>query len=368
MKISIIGTHGIPARYGGFETFAEQLALACANAGIKVRVVNEKSNPLVHLHENIEIIPSRFNKGESPLKFYRDSLRIAEEGSDIILCCGVGGAFHYKAIRKKGIRILTNVDGLEHLRKKYSLFQRAAVYLLQNYAAAGSSRIIADSHSVEKYWMKRFPKIKGKIRMISYGAGDCEPFDPSVLDALGLEKNEYFLAVARLVPENNVLEMVDAMRHYIGRKKLVITGKLEDTPYVRQLKENSNDKVLFTDAIYDKRILDSLRQGCYIYLHGHSVGGTNPSLLEALKAGCGCICHDNVFNREVTGDSQLYFDTWDDLSIILNLLEHKAADIDELKMRAAHRSQNYTWGKIFNSYIELFNRLLKNQAVTSQEE
>ncbi len=367
MKISIIGTHGIPARYGGFETFAEQLALACAKEGIKVQVVNEKSNPIEQLHDNLEIVSSVYNKSENPIKFYRDSLRIAEADSDIILCCGVGGAYYYRGILKRGVKVVTNVDGLEHLRKKYSLIQRLAIYFLQILAAKHSSKIVADSHSVEQYWTKRFPKLKGKIKTIAYGASDCEAFDASVLSGFGLEKDGYYLAIARLVPENNILEMVDAMRHYIGKRKLIVVGRLEETAYVKTLKDNSDEKVIFLDAIYDKKVLDTLRQGCYLYLHGHSVGGTNPSLLEAMKAGCACICHDNVYNREVTGSSQLYFDTWDDLSIILNLMEHKVSDIniEELRMRSTSKAQNYTWSRIFSSYIELFNRLNKNQS-TSQ--
>ena len=290
MKISIIGTHGIPARYGGFETFAEQLAMACAMEGIKVIVVNEMNNPVENLHDNIEIVSSVYNKSENPIKFYHDSLRIAEADSDIVLCCGVGGAYYYRGILKRGVKVVTNVDGLEHLRKKYSLIQRLAIYVLQIFAAKYSSRIVADSHCVDQYWTKRFPKLKGKIKMITYGASECEKFDGSVLSGFGLEKDGYYLAIARLVPENNILEMVDAMRNYMGSRKLILVGRLEDTAYVKLLKENSTDKVIFLDAIYDKKILDTLRQGSYIYLHGHSVGGTNPSLLEAMKAGCACIC------------------------------------------------------------------------------
>jgi glycosyltransferase involved in cell wall biosynthesis len=366
MLITIIGTHGIPANYGGFETFAQHLAIACANNDIKVRVVNEKNNPVASFHENIEIVACEFNKSEEPLKFYQDSMAIAVADSDIILVCGVGGAKYYSEANKYGIKIITCVDGLEHLRKRYSLIQRIAVYFLQGLAAKKSDRIITDSHIGEKYWLKRFPNQKRKIKMISYGTDDCLPFDPSVLKKFDLNKNEYFLTIARLVPENNIHEIIGAVKDFIGNKKLVLVGRLEDTDYVKDLQEMAEDKVLFLDAIYDKHILDSLRQGCYTYLHGHSVGGTNPSLLEALKAGCACICHDNEFNREVTAGNQLYFDTWDDLSMILNLLEHKNADIDDLKTKASKAVQNYTWDKIYNAYFELFNRLTKSKSNSAE--
>ena len=311
--------------------------------------------------ENIEVVASEFNKSEDPLKFYKDSMQIAEADSDIIVVCGVGGAKYYTEANKIGIKIITCVDGQEHLRKRYSILQRVMVFFLQGLAAKKSDRLITDSHIGEKYWQKRFPNQKRKIKMISYGTDDCLPFDPSVLEKLDLKKDGYFLTVARFVPENNLHEIIGAVNDFIGDKKLVLVGKIEDTPYLKTLQEMNEDKVIFLDAIYDKNVLDSLRQGCYIYLHGHSVGGTNPSLLEALKAGCACICHDNEFNREATAGNQLYFDTWDDLSMILNLLEHKNADIDDLKMKATKAVQNYTWDKIYNSYFELFNRLTKGK-------
>jgi rhamnosyltransferase len=194
--------------------------------------------------------------------------------------------------------------------------------------------------------------------MISYGADDCLPFDNTVLSDFNLTKNDYYLVVARLVPENNIEEIIKSFLHYIGEKKLIIVGFLENTTYVRHLKKISNFKVKFTGAIYEKKIIDSLRQGCFIYIHGHSVGGTNPALLEAMAAGCACICHENIFNREVTGGSQIYFHSSSELAILMNLLEHKKMDLEIVKQKAIERVRaEYSWNIICNSYIELFKSL-----------
>ncbi len=356
MKVAIVGTHGIPARYGGFETFAEHLAKHCAKAGIEVKVVNERSNPGQQA-PGIEVVSSSFNKSESPLKFYRDSLDIAA-GSDIILCCGVGGSRYYNRKSLESSRIVTNIDGLEHRRGRYSLLQKLFVYLSQRWTASRSDAVVADCVEIWGYWTKRFEGVTSRTKMIAYGAEECHPFDGKALEKYKLGKNEYFLVIARLVPENNISEIISAYSHYLGKKKLVIVGALETTKYVRRLKHSASDKVIFTGAIFDKQELDSLRQGCFVYIHGHTVGGTNPSLLEAMAAGCACLCHENVFNREVTEGGQMYFDSGFELSIMLNLLEHKTTDLDSFRSKALSRvHERYSWEKSCTLYIELFNKL-----------
>ncbi len=362
MKVSIIGTHGVPARYGGFETFAEHIAIACAKAGIKVRVINEKSNPIFPCPENVEIVSSSFDKGKSPFRFYKNSLKLAA-GSDIILCCGVGGAFSYMGAKSGKMKIITNVDGLEHLRKKYSMLQRWMIYLLQFSATKNSDVLVADSQEIWGYWISRFRKYTGKIKAIRYGADECLPFDPGVLTKYKLEFREYFLVIARLVPENNIAEIIQSFKKYIGRKKLFIVGALENSPYVSELKRMAGEKIIFADAIYNKAILDSLRQGCFIYIHGHSVGGTNPSLLEAMAASCACLCHDNVFNLEVTEGNQIYFHSAYELAILMNLLEHKSNDLDAQRAKALERvKKSYSWDQACSLYIDLFKQLYNEKA------
>ena len=238
------------------------------------------------------------------------------------------------------------------------MLQRLVVYLLQSRAAKQSDLLIADSQEIWGYFISRFPKLVNKFKAIRYGANECLTFQETDLEKYKVVKNEYFLVIARLVSENKADEIIRAYKQYIGRKKLLIVGAVENTAFVRNLKTLSNGKIVFADAIYDKQILDSLRQGCFIYIHGHSVGGTNPSLLEAMAAGCACLCHDNVFNLEVTEGNQIYFHSSYDLAILLNLLEHKSNDLDVLRIKALDRVKNkYTWDQICKSYIDLFHQL-----------
>lgn len=356
MKVTIVGSRGLPARYGGFETFAEHISQACSREGISVEVINERDNLKSPVPEGIHVSTSDYNKGDSPMNFYKQSLKKAAADSDIIICCGVGGAMYFSRFRNSKAKIITNVDGLEHKRKKYTWWQRLIVHRLQKLAARHSDIIIADSAEIMKYWNSRFRDYSHKVKSIAYGADKCMPMDHSVLEECDLVQNEYFLVVSRLVPENNILEIIDAFNHYLGSKKLVIVGSLEDNSYVSKIERRSNERVLFTDAIYEKRFLDSLRQGCFLYLHGHSVGGTNPSLLEAMAAGCACMCHDNRFNVETTGGGQMYFRSSSELAIMLNILEHKASDLEPLKVKAKERVlSEYSWDKICTSYIKLFN-------------
>ena len=357
MKVTIVGTHGIPARYGGFETFAEQLAMACNKSGIEVTVINEKMNPAGPLPDGISVKSSFYNKRRNPLLFYKDSLKKAGE-TDIILVCGVGGGLYYPVRGKSRTRIVTCVDGLEHLRKRYKPWERLFIYWLQKRVAWRSHAVVADAEGIARYWKGRFPKATKRVKIIAYGAGEPVPSKDSILKECLVRPREYFLVVARLVPENNIQMIIEAFNSYIGSKKLVIVGPLDSSGYVRKLERMANEKVLFTDGNYEREFLDTLRRNCFLYIHGHSIGGTNPSLLEAMAAGCAVICHDNEFNREVTDKGQMYFKSKMDLAIMLNLLEHKAGDMQSLRERAVMRVRNeYSWEKICEQYIHLFNSL-----------
>lgn len=355
MHVAIIGSHGIPARYGGFETFAEHLAIALSESGYQLTVVNERDHKDVFPHDGVRILHSEFNKSVSPLSYYRDSIKLVRD-ADVVIVCGSGGSLYYK--RFINAKIITNIDGLEHLRRRYSFIQRKVVYLLQKFAIKNSDVVITDSDEVLKYWKLKLPKFANKMRMIAYGADEFLPTRKDILNKYGLQHNEYFLVIARLVPENNIRSILNAFRHYKSNKKLVIVGNV-DSRYAERLKRLADKRVVLTGGIYDKGILDSLREGCYLYIHGHSVGGTNPSLLEAMAARCACICHDNVFNRETTAGMQEYFRESFELAIHLNSLEHNPAHVDELKTRAFNRVSFYSWEKMAAAYLSLIRETVK---------
>ncbi len=358
MKIAIIGTKGIPANYGGFETFAFKLAKHLSNSSHEITVVNEKDNHAITFDFPVQIVYSKYKKSKNPLLFYKHSLNLVSKSHDVVLVCGVGGAAFYLWNRGNAI-IVTNVDGLEHLRRKYTFLQRKFVFGLQKLAASFSDYLVADSLEVEKYWSKRFNAIENKLTAIAYGADLPMEFDDSILGTYKLEKNHYYLVVARLVPENNLLMIIESFANYKGNKKLVVVGDISDNPFAKSISSIVNDKIVFVGSVYKKNKLDSLRINSFAYIHGHSVGGTNPALLEAMICKCACICHDNVFNREVTSNKQIYFNSAEYLLNLIIELESSNELTTTLSISAFERvTENYSWSKIAGQYEELFSNLI----------
>ncbi len=358
MKIAIIGSRGIPASYGGFETFAEKISEIIADAGHDISVIGEKGNASGLTHKgSVKIIESTYKKSKNPLLFYFNSLKLAKNAFDVVIVCGVGGALFYPFFKFKNQLLITNVDGLEHLRGKYSFIQRMFVRVSQSMVVSRKHKLIADSKAVGDFWLNSRHVPQGSMTVIAYGAERVLAFDEETLIKYGLIRDSYYLVIARLVPENHILEIVEGFLMSNSQKKLVIVGGLQKTNYLKKVREKSNSKIIFTDAIYSKLHCDSLRIGAVAYIHGHSVGGTNPALLEAMSASCVCICHDNIFNREVTATQQLYFTSASELSQRIIDVENMAhGELKKFKESASTRiEQNYTWKIIGDQYLRLLN-------------
>ncbi len=360
MRISLIGSRGIPARYGGFETFVQHLSEILSDAGHEVTVIGEKGSIDAKINfGKIVVQESRYSKAAHPLLFYIDSLRMTSGTCDILLVCGVGGSLFYPLFRSKKTKIITNVDGLEHLRGKYSFLKKAFVRMSQRMARANSDILIADSEQVGKFWIESLASSSDKLRVISYGADPALPFRQEDLDTFGLLPSSYFLVIARLVPENHIREIIDGFLLSGSLKKLLIVGGLDQSAYVSKLFRKKDPRIIFTGAIYVKQVLDSLRKGAFAYIHGHSVGGTNPSLLEAMAASCLCICHDNFYNHEVTSSEQLYFRSSEELKLRIDESESMSGpERDRCQHAARNRAiSDYSWKKIGDQYLKLLAEL-----------
>jgi len=360
MKIAIIGSRGIPARYGGFETFAEHLSKDLVHHGHTVTVVVEKGHPgAEELDPKIKRIASAYKKSVHPVWYYWDSLRLTMGKNDIVLVCGVGGALFYPMYRSAKTKLITNVDGLEHLRTKFSRVKKGYVRLAQRLTRQYSQHIIADGTGIREFWENHLHVPPSKISVIEYGADEPKSFRKEDLQAFGLESGNYYLIVARLVPENHIREMIEGFLQTSTSRKLIVVGTKDTSSYVRQLEDFQKPNVKFIGGVYDKQILDSLRAGAFAYLHGHSVGGTNPSLLEAMITGAICVCHDNSFNREVTDNAQIYFNSIPELARTLEKLENEPKEkLAEYKQKAVERVRtHYTWDRICKTYTTLFERI-----------
>jgi len=362
MKVGIIGTRGIPAKYGGFETFAQELSPLLVKRGYQVTVYCDKSNlsSPSESFKDVSLFYLPVTKTDHPLLYYLLSLWFALKREEIILVAGTGGSLFYvlNIIFQK--KIITNVDGIESQRAKWSRFKKAFVKLTEIVAVKSSTHIIADSKGIINYLYVTYPNLdKSKLSTIEYGAYINNAFDQTILDKYGLTKDAYYLVVSRLEPENNIKMIIDGYKMSHSSKSLIIVGDFVSDDYSALIQKEKNEKIRLLGGIYNPEELAVIRYSAFAYIHGHSVGGTNPSLLEALGSGNIAICHDNPFNREVTDNKQLYFSQPSDLKKRLEDLEQfNEADILKLQSDATARIANYyTWGNIANKYTALLLNL-----------
>lgn len=352
-RIAIIGTRGIPAAYGGFETLAERLSLTLRQRGYDVTVIGN-TGISGDQWQGVRRIRTRFNKQDHPVLFYLESLWRSRQGFDRVLVCGVGGApFYFILPIRQGERI-THVDGLEHLRSRFSKIKKWYVRQAQRILRNRAALIVSDSAAVTDYWKSTLHH-RASISTIAYGADLVTDADRSLLPG-PLRSGEYYLVVARPVPENNLAMIVQAWLASGSSKRLVIVGSDGSESFYDFLAQEQRERVDFLGSIYEPALLASLRFHAFAYVHGHSVGGTNPALVEAMAAGAYCLCHDNPFNRETTLGAAVYFSEADSLKNLINALDQTPASRrQEARMRLLQLAQeHYSWNRITDQYVEIF--------------
>lgn len=321
LKIGILGTRGIPNHYGGFEQFAEHLSAGLSQRGHDVSVYNSSLHPYQQKKWNgVQIIHCKDpeNKIGTAGQFVYDWNCISDARTrnfDVLLHLGYtsDSVWHWRW-PKKTVNIV-NMDGMEWQRSKYNKPTQRFLKWAESLAAKNAHTMIADSPGIQEYLFKKYSK---KPVFIPYGARPFLQPDPSVLIKYKLTAYRYFLLIARMEPENNI-EMIIRGHLASGHPHpLVIIGNITNK-YGRYLTARYNEPVIkFSDAIYDQAELDNLRYHASIYFHGHSVGGTNPSLLEAMACGCRIMANDNRFNRAVLQDEAGYFRKSNDVALAIN--------------------------------------------------
>jgi glycosyltransferase involved in cell wall biosynthesis len=354
--IAILGCRGIPAKFGGFETFAEQLSIRLVKKGIQVTVFCEKGQTYTRSTFNgvkLKYIKTPMIIGLRSIWFDFASIIKSVCKYDLILMLGYHSAFSYfipKLLRK---HFWINMDGLEWNRDKWSHIATMYLKIMEFLAKKWSSKLVADSDQITDYLLKKGVHAN-KIITIPYGA-DLVTHHPTkkYINSLGLEGNDYYLVVCRLEPENHILEIIEGFLKCTSKRRLIIVGDSEArTAYVRKLKKYEGNMVRFVGTVYDKKNLESLRFYCFAYLHGHSVGGTNPSLLEAMASGNFVIAHDNPFNREVTNNKAWYFNDADTFTDRIHTLETKGYP-EKVKYYFNYLiEKKYNWDVIAESYYK----------------
>ncbi len=321
-SILILGTRGIPASHGGFETFAERLALFLAGRGWKVSVYCQKEVERVSQRvttetwRGIELITVEVaSKGpRATLEFDWQCVLDAARRPGVCLVLGYNGALFLTWLRLMRCKIITNMDGIEWRRPKWGPAARGWFWLNEWMAAWLSHRLVADHPAIADHLATRRPR--SAIATIAYGGDPVIAAPEEPIRALGLEPGKYLVSIARVEPDNNILPIVEAFRRRErGDIKLVVLGTLnDDIPYHRAVRQAAGSVVVLPGAIYDQAVVKALRFHARAYMHGHTVGGTNPSLVEALAAGNMVIAHDNRYNRWVAGEAAIYFSDTDSLS------------------------------------------------------
>ncbi|SDZ39361.1 DUF1972 domain-containing protein [Herbiconiux ginsengi] len=365
--VRILGTHGVPANYGGFETAAENVAKFLVSHGWRVVVYcqDEGSGPIVEdVWEGIERvrIPVDREGWLGTSQFDWISIRHASRFRDVCLTFGYNtGVFNFMQ-RVRGIPNVINMDGIEWARKRWGFFKQAILYVNERFAAGFGNHLIADHPLIEKYLRTRAPK--RKISTITYGAHPIVDPDESVLSEYGLIRGEYLTLIARPIPENSILELVRGFSRQRRGVKLVVLGsfKPDDDAYHADVVASASDEVIFPGAVFDSRHVQALRFFSRGYLHGHTVGGTNPSLVEALAAGNPVIAQDNGYNRWVAADAALYFSTVDDISSQIETLLTDADVSGRLSRAASSRYESeFTWEHVASQYEQVLSRFLRRE-------
>ncbi len=361
MKIAILGTRGIPARYGGFETFAEKLAVGLSARGFDVTVFcesSESSAPAVFQGVKLRYVSAPSLGSLRTILFDIRCLWVARKGYNVVYMLGYGAALFCVIPRLWNTEVWINPDGLEWARAKWGLLAKAYFHLMEWTTLRVASRVVADAEAIATSLVGRHGKLPA-CTVIPYGCEVIEtPPPPGPLSEWGLVPGDYYLIVCRLEPENHVLEILQAFQRCRSNRELVVVGDhCTGTRYVLQIRAVQDSRIRLIGTMYDQAKLTSLRYHCFAYMHGHSVGGTNPSLLEAMGCGNLIFAHDNPFNRETLGGCGFYFANALELTQALDRVEQDDSKLAGLKDASRSRARaSYSWPDIISSYAALLER------------
>jgi glycosyltransferase involved in cell wall biosynthesis len=369
LRIGMLGLYGMPLpdlHFTGFETAFGEIAPRLAAAGHEVTIYCRRSHyppslrPREHEGVRLNYVPSPGGKNLSGLTAtLLASLHALMFGRyDLFFFVNVGMGHHAALCRVLGARVVMNVDGLDWKRGKWGAFARAYFMTAARSAIRFCNALVTDADAMHRYYLDEFGK---DTTMIAYGAYVEQSEQPELIDAFGVTRDEYFLIASRLIPENHADLIMEAHRASGTRRKLVIAGGANyDSPFHRRLRELATEQVVFTGHIHNQKVIKELHCNCFAYVHGHSVGGTNPSLLKAMGYGNCILALDTVFNREVLDDTGLLFPKdAGSLAQLMRRVEADAALVADLRRKGPQRIlANYTWEKIATQYGELFEAVV----------
>lgn len=357
-KIAIIGTVGLPSNYGGFETLVENITkeinqkfditIYCSAKSYsnKLKTYNNCRLHYINLEAN----------GIQSIFYDIYAIFHALKYADKLLILGVSGCVILPFIKLFSKKIIiVNIDGLEWKRQKWNRFAKWFLKLSERFAVEAADAVICDNIVIKNYVMQTYQK---KVHFIAYGGdhSSAVQISQNTYKKYPFLNAKYAFNVCRIEPENNIEMILEA---FSGNSKipLVLIGNWNNSAFGIQIKSKYQDfeNIYLLDAIYDQDILNQIRSNCDVYIHGHSAGGTNPSLVEAMSLGLPTFCYDINYNVETTEGSALYFKSSNDLK---NLIKSTGKDdLKQLGIKMRYIAQkSYTWSIISNQYSKLFEK------------
>ena len=364
LDVAVIGTRGIPANYGGFETFAQELSIRLVSRGHRVTVYGRSHyiDSKVSNYRGVRIrrLPAIRHKYLDTVS--NTTLAILDalfRSFDVILICNAANAFSSWLPRLRGQRVVLNVDGIERRRKKWSRLGQEFYRLSERMAVLFPNAVVTDAKTIQNYYLEKYGCVS---YFIPYGADLGSTESREILRKLQLTEREYFLYVSRLEPENNAHLVMEAYLETGLELPLLIVG---DAPYSDDYKSRLRERskagnIRLTGAIYGNAYKELLSHSL-CYLHATEVGGTHPALIEAMGAGTVIIAHDTPENREVLGNGGLLC-SFQEAGVLANHLRTVAAargDFEHYIEVAQERvRERYSWEKITDQYEGLFDALV----------
>lgn len=356
-KVAVIGTVGLPAKYGGFETLAEYLVAEKSREYDFLVYCSTKAyeqHSTSYRGAQLKYMPLKAN-GVQSIPYDILCMLHAVFRTDILLVLGVSGCIILPFIKWfSNKKIVVNIDGLEWKRDKWGTAAKKFLKFSEKLAVNYADIVVADNKVIQEHVKERYGK---EAVLIPYGADHCraQEISEDVLQEFPFLKDPYAFKVCRIEPENNIHLILEGLAAY-GKLNLVIIGNWENSAYSRKLRETykKHKNLYLLDPIYDQHKLNQIRSNCFVYVHGHSAGGTNPSLVEAMYLKLPILAYGVQYNRETTHNRALYFQDKDSLvSALENMEEAQRNNIATEMFNIA--KEKYTWKIVADQYAALFN-------------
>jgi len=359
MNLAIIGDRGIPAKYSGFSTLIEQMATRMVSEyGYEVTIYCRKNyyEERPKFYNGVRCVYLPAPGGKSLESIIHSNLSIIHAcfcRYDAVLVLDPGNGPFVLPLRVRGFPVLIHTDGMGWKRQKWSPLQQKYYKWSELISARFSHWLVTDSKAMQRYYVDEY---QSKSSFIPYAGEVGDGVDESILEEHGLVKNGYYLCVARIEPDNNIDLVIREYRLAGPSRPLIVVGAARyDTPYGQAIAAEDDDVVKCIGGVYHKEKLNALFANAYVYLHGHEVGGTNPSLLNAMHQSAAPVAMDVVFHREVMTDQGLFFSKEEgSLASILQQLEQDEGAVARLKRLAKKQSDTlYRWDAVVDAYVKL---------------